>query len=54
MEYNADVFEATTIRRMLDHFNAVLVTAVHAPAQRLDAFLAELGRPGPTRDITPC
>ena len=49
MEYNADVFEATTVRRMLDHFNAILVAAVSTPEQPLDTFLEELGgaRPAP-------
>lgn len=42
MEYNADVFEVTTIRRMLDHFDAVLVAAVGAPEQPLRRFLEDL------------
>jgi amino acid adenylation domain-containing protein len=41
-EYNADVFDAGTIRRMLSHFQAVLEAAVAAPQQPLSGFLADV------------
>ncbi len=44
-EYNADVFDAATVRRMLDDFTAVLAAAVGDPQRPLDGFLAELGEP---------
>jgi non-ribosomal peptide synthetase component F len=42
MEYNADVFEAATARRMLGHFHAILAAALARPDQPLDRFLPDL------------
>ncbi len=43
MEYNADVFEPPTVRRMLGHFKAILSGAVTDPDRLLGRFLTELG-----------
>jgi amino acid adenylation domain-containing protein len=43
MEYNADVFEPSTVRRMLGHFQAILSGAIEAPERPLRQFLTELG-----------
>jgi amino acid adenylation domain-containing protein len=43
IEYNVDLFDETTIRRMLDHFFALLEAGIAAPDQRLSelAILSE-------------
>ena len=35
LEYNTDLFERSTIRRMLDHFTRLLESIVAAPQSRL-------------------
>ncbi len=45
MEYNADVFDATTIRRLLDRFEAILDAAIDAPEQSIMSLLQALNRP---------
>ena len=42
-EYNADVFKAETVRRMLDNFRAILVAAITEPDRPVGAFLPGLG-----------
>jgi amino acid adenylation domain-containing protein len=43
MEYNADVFEPATIRRMLGYYLTILTDALQAPDKLLGKFLGELG-----------
>ena len=38
VEYNTDLYNGTTIRQMLDHFEGVLGAVVAAPGQRLSAL----------------
>jgi amino acid adenylation domain-containing protein len=52
-EYNADVFDRETIRRMLDEFRAVLVAALDEPDRPLPDFLPELG-PKSLTGARPC
>ncbi len=47
IEYNSDIFEATTIERMLGGFQALLETVVADPARRL----AELPLPGGVQQL---
>jgi non-ribosomal peptide synthetase component F len=55
MEYNADVFDATTVRRMLDDFHAVLDAAVAAAGQPIDTLLPGVAVPdgGRGRGVRP-
>jgi amino acid adenylation domain-containing protein len=42
-EYNTDVFEAPTVRRMLGHFESILSGAIADPERALGEFLTDLG-----------
>jgi non-ribosomal peptide synthetase component F len=43
LEYNADVFDPATIRRMLGHYLAILTDALQTPDKLLGNFLEESG-----------
>ncbi|HEX3925176.1 MAG TPA: amino acid adenylation domain-containing protein [Streptosporangiaceae bacterium] len=45
MEYNADVFEAETVRRMLGDLRTIFTTAIAQPQRPVGDFLPDLVRP---------
>jgi amino acid adenylation domain-containing protein len=45
MEYNADVFDAGTVRRMLGELRAILTAAIAQPQRPVGEFLPDLVRP---------
>ncbi len=44
LEYSSDLFDASRIRRMLDHFQTLLTSLVAAPDQPLSIHLRSIGR----------
>ena len=47
LEYNADLFDAATVRRLLDHYQSVLRAAVGHPRRSVDELVGALELPAP-------